>query len=119
MASASASGELGFEDPAIYRIVVPGVLHPCWHYLFGGFRISTSHAERTAPETALVGCVRNQEELHDMLDLLYGLSVPVGRVESHTVAVEMKDVKQTSRRNAGPGAGGTSLVPCQEEVDRR
>lgn len=73
--------EIEFGEPAVYRIVVQGTLRPDWSDRLAGLAITTiSQGERT-PRTALVGKIRDQAELSGVLDTLYGLHLPILKVE--------------------------------------
>ena len=68
-----------FGGSAVYRIVVQGTLRPDWSDRLAGLAITTT-GERT-PRTALVGRIRDQAELSGVLDTLYGLHLPILKVE--------------------------------------
>jgi hypothetical protein len=74
--------KIEFGGPAMYRIVVQGVLSEVSRRRVAGMTIeSTQGGEKEAPRTILIGHVRDQAELRGVLDTLYGLHLPVITVE--------------------------------------
>lgn len=73
--------DIQFGGPATYRIVVQGALDESWSDRIAGLRITSANREGAAPHTTLVGPIRDQAELSGVLDLLYGLHLPILRVE--------------------------------------
>ena len=76
----------GFEDiefagPALYRIVVQGALNAEWSDRLAGLEITPIHRGEAAPHTSLVGPIRDQAELVGVLETLYGLHLPILKVE--------------------------------------
>lgn len=72
---------LEFGGPATYRIVVQGRLEEELSERLGGMRITTQDLYGRASEATLVGYVRDQAELSGVLDTLYGMHLPILRVE--------------------------------------
>ena len=73
--------DINFAEPAVYRIVVQGTLCPDWSDRLAGLAITTISRGEGTPRTALVGTIRDQAELSGVLDTLYGLHLPILRVE--------------------------------------
>jgi hypothetical protein len=74
MPSLSNSGNIQFEGPATYRIVVQGVLSEASRRRFTGMIIESDPAATNRPRTILRGQVRDQAELRGLLDALYGFT---------------------------------------------
>ena len=70
-----------FAGPATYRIVVQGVLNAEWSDRLAGLAITSASREGAAPHTTLVGVIGDQAALAGVLDTLYGLHLPILRVE--------------------------------------
>lgn len=65
--------ELTSSSPGWYSVIVAGALDPGWADHFDGMRF-----EREVPgETRLVGYVSDQAALQGVLELLYGLGLPI------------------------------------------
>ena len=73
--------DIEFGASAFYRIVVQGTLRPDWSDRLAGLAITTTSQGDRAPHTALVGKIRDQAELSGVLDTLYGLHLPILKVE--------------------------------------
>jgi hypothetical protein len=73
--------EIDFDGPAVYRIVVQGALSPDWSDRLAGLTITTARPEGRSPQTILLGQIRDQAELTGVLDTLYGLHLPILKVE--------------------------------------
>ena len=69
-----------FAGPASYRIVVQGALSAEWSDRLGGLAITASR-EGPVSRTTLVGLIRDQAALAGVLETLYGLHLPILRVE--------------------------------------
>jgi hypothetical protein len=79
----------GFEfgGPATYRIVVQGAVSREWSGRFGGMEITTSSQEGGAPQTILLGRIRDQAALRGVLETLYAFHLPileVKKVDTHS-----------------------------------
>jgi hypothetical protein len=81
MIQAQDSSEIEFGGPATYRIVVKGEMGGEWSDRLAGMAISVTKAETGSPRTALIGPVRDQAQLNGVLETLYGLHLPILRVE--------------------------------------
>jgi hypothetical protein len=73
--------QVEFGGPATYRIVVQGIVQPEWHDLLAGMKVTTLETGSEAVRSTLVGHLRDQTELSGVLDALYGLHLPILRVE--------------------------------------
>jgi hypothetical protein len=73
--------EIEFGGPATYRIVVKGELGDTWSDRLAGMAISVMKAETGSPHTTLFGPLRDQAQLNGVLETLYGLHLPILRVE--------------------------------------
>ena len=81
MTGSSQPTQVEFGGPATYRIVVQGVVRPEWHDLLAGMQVTTPETGSEAMRSTLVGHLRDQTELSGVLDALYGLHLPILRVE--------------------------------------
>ena len=73
--------DIHFGGPATYRIVVQGALSPDWSERLAGMIITTSSQSGRASQTTLVGSIRDQAELSEVLDTLYNLHLSILEVE--------------------------------------
>ena len=73
--------EIEFGGPATYRIVVKGELGEQWSDRLAGMVISVSRREAGSPRSTLFGPLRDQAQLNGVLETLYGLHLPILRVE--------------------------------------
>jgi len=73
--------EIEFGGPATYRIVVKGEMGDEWSVRLAGMAISVSRSEAGSPRATLFGPLRDQAELNGVLETLYGLHLPILRVE--------------------------------------
>jgi hypothetical protein len=73
--------EIEFGGPATYRIVVKGELGEQWSDRLAGMVISLSRSEAGSPRATLFGPLRDQAQLNGVLETLYGLHLPILRVE--------------------------------------
>ena len=69
--------DIPFGGPATYRIVVQGALCEDWSDRLAGLAISSTSRGEAAPNTTLVGAVRDQAALVGVLDSLYDLHLPI------------------------------------------
>jgi hypothetical protein len=76
------SEDIEFGGPAIYRIVVQGVLDGAWSDRLAGMEITTTSRWDRPPLTTLVGPIRDQAELNGVLETLYGLHLTILKVET-------------------------------------
>ncbi len=81
MPTATHLGEIEFGGPAVYRIVVQGALGEDWSDRLAGLAITRSTPGSQPPRTTLLGRIRDQAELSGVLDTLYGLHLPIVKVE--------------------------------------
>ncbi len=73
--------DLEFSGPAIYRIVVQGLLGEGWSGRLAGMEITAVTRGTGAPYTELRGPVRDQPELSGVLETLHDLHLPLVKVE--------------------------------------
>jgi hypothetical protein len=73
--------EIEFGGPATYRIVVKGELGDEWSDRLAGLAIAVSRSEAGSPRSTLFGPLRDQAQLNGVLETLYGLHLPILRVE--------------------------------------
>jgi len=82
MTDANGFSEIDFGGPATYRIVVQGAISERWIDRLAGMAASTFNPEHgVPPRTTLIGSIRDQAELSGVLETLYGLHLPILRVE--------------------------------------
>ena len=81
-AMSQGPGGIEFGGPATYRIVVQGQLGREWSNRLAGMEITTTSRGDKPPHTTLVGLIRDQAELSGVLDTLYGLHLPILKVET-------------------------------------
>ncbi len=67
------------DTPADYRITVWGLIPESWQDRLGGMKIASS----TSNKTTLEGRLPDQAALMGVLDILYGLNLPLLEVISH------------------------------------
>lgn len=82
MSKSPVERDIEFGGPATYRIVVQGELAQDWSGRLGGLRIVSSSREGRATRTKLGGRIRDQAELSGVLETLYGLHLPILKVEN-------------------------------------
>jgi len=70
-----------FAEPATYRIVVQGRLEESGRRRLADMKIESTGRDGSEPRTTLVGVVQDQAELRGVLDVLYGLHLPVLAVD--------------------------------------
>ena len=73
--------DLDFGGPAIYRILVQGVLGESWIDRLAGMAISTTERDPKKPVTTLCGEIRDQAELNGVIEVLYNLHLPILKIE--------------------------------------
>ena len=71
-----------FGKPASYRIVVQGVIGTEWSERLGGLAVKKTRRFSGKPRTILSGRLHDQAELNGVLTTLYGLHLPILRVEA-------------------------------------
>ena len=81
MSMSRGSDDVEFGGPATYRIVVQGSLSKDWSDRLAGMVITTAERPEQRPHTTLTGPIRDQAELSGVLESLYGLHLPILRVE--------------------------------------
>ena len=70
-----------FGGPARYRVVVEGTLGAHWADRLGDLKIATTIDRGGVPHTTLSGLFADQAALNGLIDTLYGLHLPIIRVE--------------------------------------
>ena len=70
-----------FRGAAHYRIVVEGELDARWSGRLAGLSIERCEGNDQRPHTVLTGKIRDQAELNGVLESLYGLHLPIVRLE--------------------------------------
>ena len=70
-----------FSGAAHYRIIVEGELDARWSDRLAGLDITQSAGKDARPLTILTGKIRDQAELNGVLESLYGLHLPIVRLE--------------------------------------
>ena len=70
-----------FGGPATYRIVVQGTVSREWSGRLGGMEITTSSREGGAPQTILLGRIRDQAALRGVLETVYAFHLPILEVK--------------------------------------
>jgi hypothetical protein len=70
-----------FGGPATYRIVVQGALSDSWSERLAGMQLTVSQHHGVA-RTTLVGPIQDQAQLVGVLNSLYGLHLPILRIET-------------------------------------
>ena len=70
-----------FSGAAHYRIVVAGELDARWSDRLAGLSIERIEGNEQRPHTLLTGKIRDQAELNGVLESLYGLHLPIVRLE--------------------------------------
>jgi len=73
--------DIEFGGPATYRIVVQGVVNQDWADRLAGLKISTTSRGDHPAHSTLEGPIRDQAELSGVLETLYGLHLPILKVE--------------------------------------
>jgi len=81
MTTTSDIKDIEFGGPATYRIVVKGELGDTWRDRLAGMAISVVETETGTSRSTLVGLLRDQAQLNGVLETLYGLHLPILRVE--------------------------------------
>lgn len=76
------------DKPAVYRIVVEGVLDERWVTRMGDMQATIDRSEQGTPITRLVGPMPDQAALAGVLETLYELRLPVLAVERVTTERE-------------------------------
>ncbi len=80
---------------ATYRIIVQGFLSEHWRNCLAGLAVvATSRGPDDVPRTTLVGRIRSQAELSGVLDTLYGLHLPILKVETIDEAANGAIIRQ-------------------------
>ena len=74
-------GDYKFKGAAHYRIVVAGELDARWSDRLAGLSIERTEGNDQRPHTLLTGKIRDQAELNGVLESLYGLHLPIVRLE--------------------------------------
>lgn len=74
--------DIDFGGPAIYRIVVQGALSEDWSDRLGGMTVTSVERGEMRPHSTLIGRIRDQAELNGVIETLYGLHLPILKVET-------------------------------------
>ena len=82
MPTHEAGQVIDFGGPVTYRIVVQGAVSEHWRDRLAGLTMATRRRPGDVARTTLVGPVRDQAELSGVLDTLYGLHLPLLKVET-------------------------------------
>jgi hypothetical protein len=102
-----------FGGPARYRVVVEGTLYTHWKDRLGDLKIATTIDGDGVAHTTLSGPFADQAALNGLLDTLYGLHLPIIRVEQidedNELDVPLFDTVET---------GSANLKPNQQRKDR-
>jgi hypothetical protein len=96
--------DLDFGGPARYRIVIQGSLEEFWSERLAGLAIRVIDRGDRMPHTALEGPIRDQAELNGVIETLYGLHLPIVKVEQIT--------------DESPTANDTGSEPGEAESER-
>lgn len=78
-----------FGGLARYRILVEGELDSEWCHRLGDLTIDTTIVGDGVPQTTVSGRFADQAALHGLIDTLYGLHLPIVRIE------QIEDVAET------------------------
>jgi len=70
-----------FSGASHYRIIVEGELDARWSDRLAGLTIERIEGDERCPRTILTGKIRDQAELNGVLESLYGLHLPIIRLE--------------------------------------
>lgn len=76
--------DLDFGGPARYRIVIQGALEDSWSERLAGLAIRAIDRGDRVAHTVLEGPIRDQAELNGVVETLYGLHLPIVKVEQVT-----------------------------------
>lgn len=82
MAEDNGLRDIDFCGPASYRIIVQGALSEDWQDRLAGMEITVLHRGEKRPQTTLLGPIRDQAELNGVIETLYGLHLPILKVET-------------------------------------
>ncbi|MCK5370844.1 MAG: hypothetical protein KAQ62_19910 [Cyclobacteriaceae bacterium] len=63
--------EFSFRKPAVYKIIVQGVMDGSWSERLGGLQINVYQAKDKDPTTELIGQINDQAALLGVLNTLY------------------------------------------------
>ena len=81
MSNSVSLPELDFGGAATYEIVVQGQLSPEWSERLGGLSIAGETSIDGHTHTTLKGNIRDQAELNGVLETIYGLHLPIIKVQ--------------------------------------
>jgi hypothetical protein len=73
--------DIDFGGTATYRIVVQGLVGEKWIGRLGAMAFTITSRGEGKPHTTLTGSIRDQAELSGILETLYGLHLPILKVE--------------------------------------
>ena len=91
--------DLDFGGPARYRIVIQGLLEDSWSERLAGLAIRAIDRGDRMAHTALEGPIRDQAELNGVIETLYGLHLPIVKVERVTDEVGVNGDPATDGNN--------------------
>lgn len=91
--------DLDFGGPARYRIVIQGLLEASWSERLAGLAIRAIDRGDRMAHTALEGPIRDQAELNGVIETLYGLHLPIVKVERVTDEVGVNGDSATDGNN--------------------
>lgn len=74
--------DIEFGGPARYRIIVRGVVGEEWVDRLAGLEVTGFTSDDGEERTRLLGAIRDQAELKGVLDILYGLHLPIIEIET-------------------------------------
>lgn len=75
------STDISFGGPAVYRVVVQGLLDETWGHRLAGMEIATVDRGKREPHTELRGLLQDQAELSGILETLHDLHMSIICVE--------------------------------------
>ena len=81
MHASHLGGKVQFEKPGKYRIIVQGRLDESWSDRLSGMQITPGETEHNEMTTNLIGELRDQTQLSEILNYLYDLHMPILLVE--------------------------------------
>ena len=73
--------DISFGGPAVYRVVVQGLLDEIWTRRLAGMEIATVDRGKREPRTELRGLLQDQAELSGILETLHDLHMSIICVE--------------------------------------
>jgi len=77
MSKQYSTQEFNFKEPAVYKIVVQGVIDPQWTETNWGLQVSVSKGKGSQSITSMVGQINDQAALSGILSMLYDMHMTV------------------------------------------